>query len=580
MRDEGQLHPADANRFGLSAEDVPPDQLNLLPQLMDAADLYAVVLSAWDRTLTDTQVDRHQSYLDHLLHQLLGRRRRITFSFYPLPDQLARDSDTSASAPMEMFNKPQETWLAFLTPVLMRHAQRVTRWQLGPTGDQGAFFDARLRQNLTSIKTMLENLAPQPVMVLPWRLNQQRRTDVPPDVAYAVSTSQTELAGRLGRYLNEWTQSPPTDVTVVIEVPPATRLNHERRITDTVLRMLHVWEASGDANLSLQLLRPWTVSADRDRTLLPDPVLGAFSGVAHRLAGRKAVGRLTIEHGLESIIFDGPAGGMLAAWNRSAAADDAVIDMYLGEEPVAIDIWGNRQPIEEVDGRHKVALAQLPIFIEGIDPELALFRTAFRIDPPFVESKQTTHPRKITLANPWSRTISGYMIITGPTAWTIRPQRTFFSISAGESRTFDTALRFPASEVAGRKKLTARFEIAGPREYRIDASTRMELGLPDVEFDANLTLAPNNKTGKLDALITCTISNVGDKPVSLRAFAVMAGQARQMKPVSGLKPAQSVLKHFRFEDVASVIQTTNIRVGLRELAGPAVLNHILTAGDL
>ena len=279
------------------------------------------------------------------------------------------------------------------------------------------------------------------------------------------------------------------------------------------------------------------------------------------------------------MILDGNAGGMLVAWNRSADEMHAKIDMFLGKTPVAIDVWGNRTSVPLRNGRHQLMLGRTPIFIEGIDPKLALFRAAFQIVPPFIESKQILHQRTLTLANPWPRTISGYMIIKEPQTWVIQPPRKYFSIASGQSTAVPISLRFPISEVAGPKKLVARFEFDATSEYMADVSTHMELGLRDVEFDADLSLTKNVQTGKVDAIVVMLVTNTGDEVLSLRAFAHMSGYPREMKAIFGLQPRQSVARRFQFEDVAKTIHTTNIRVGLRELSGPAVLNKILSLDD-
>ena len=571
------LDSLDAPRFGLIAEDMSNHELNLMPGLMDQTRLKALVLSAWKRQLTLTQVEKHQAYLDGILEQLLSHHLKLTLSLYPLPDELDRLIDPNTDSLVTIFDKPIDKWRPFLAPVLMRHAQRVHLWQLGAAQQKLAFFDPYLPKHVQQAQTYLRNMASQPQVVLPWSIHQARRRDVDEHVAYSIHVPPSVLADRLSDYLQDWTQSPGTNVALLLDMAPADRMTHPRRVADLVLRMLHAWEAEVS---SVHLQRPWTLSPDRQKRILPDPILGAFSTVAHLLAGRKVVDRLPLRQGLVSMILDGRQGGLLAVWNQSADPQDAVMDMYLGESPVAVDVWGNRTALPQVDGRHQLKITHMPQFIVGIDPELALFRAAFGIKPSFIESKQTMHQRGITIANPWRQTISGHMVITDPQNWKVQPHRTFFSIAAGKATTVDVSLRFPISETTGNKRLKARFDFMAEREYTVDLSTPMELGLPDVGFDANLVLETNPRTGKLDAIVTCIITSRGETELSLRSFAFMSGYPREMKPIIGLKPGQSVVRRFLFEDVSNKIGSTSIRAGLRELAGPAMINKILLAGDL
>ena len=365
--------------------------------------------------------------------------------------------------------------------------------------------------------------------------------------------------------------------------PPATELSQRRRVDDLALRMIYGWEAGAS---ELAISKPWTPAADRDPMLLPDPLLGVFSEVAHRLAGRRALGRLPLGDGLEAIIFDGPGplaspdggaeegGGMIAAWNRFAPPDEAVLHMYLGPAPTVTDVWGNRRGLPITDGKHRVPLSAAPLFIEGIDARLALFRASFRLDPPFIESTQAPHVRALTFTNPWPRTISGTVLVREPASWRVSPRRVPFSVAAGQTTSIPIELAFPVSEVAGTKTLVARFSFTAEREYKIDLTAPMKLGLHGIDFDANLTVT--KAPAGADAVVTMLIGNTGPEPVALHAFANLPGYPRQERLIPRLEPGESVVRQFRFAHAADLLKDQNVRVGLRETNGPAVLNQVLS----
>ncbi|MAE65900.1 MAG: hypothetical protein CMJ18_16640 [Phycisphaeraceae bacterium] len=561
----------DRLRFSIGAEDVPSRELVLIPQLLGATGLDDVALSAWSRDLELDHVDERQSTLDDVLHRLAMARRRATLSFFPLPSELARRLDLGVEDAYSLFAKPVEQWRSYLLPVTMRHGQRVRNWQIGPVTDDQGFFDGALARTADQAIATLRQMTPNPRMVLPWQINQSRRPQAADDALFLLSVTDAVQPEQFAAYLEPWTESPPVDLIVHLQTRPAEAMSQNRRITDLALRMLYAWEGEAGA---LRIDRPWSIAAGRRVELLPDSLLGVFTNLAHLLAGRRVIARLALGDGLECMILDGPAGGLLAAWSRSAQVDDRTVALYLGKNPMAVDIWGNRSDLEQQDGRHVLRLGPAPMFVEAIDPELALFRSAFRIEPPYIESKQVPHQRTITLYNPWPRTISGYMMINEPAHWSIQPQRTFFSIASGQTKTVPMSLRFNASEVAGRKQLRARFDFVAIESYDIEASAPMEVGLPDVGFEANLALA-RQPSGVVDARVTAVVTNKSELPLTMKAFAILRGHPRQIKPVTGLEPGQSVVRTFRFEDVGSSLANSRIRVGLRELSGPAMLNRIL-----
>jgi len=67
------------------------------------------------------------------------------------------------------------------------------------------------------------------------------------------------------------------------------------------------------------------------------------------------------------------------------------------------------------------------------------------------------------------------------------------------------------------------------------------------------------------------IQNYGDKPVDYTAFALMPGQQRQERLITGLQPGRSVVKRFRFIGVI-INPDVKIRVGVKEMDGPRILN--------
>lgn len=577
LPEETAMRGPEAQRFVITAGQLSQREMTTIPQVLSNTGLGGIVLDAWASDTTPTNIEKRQDELDELIQAMVADDKEVVLSLYPVPDQLAQELDIPIDSPLSLFHRNRESWLGYLAPVLMRHGQRVRRWQLGWLDRPEAFFRPELPELLQSIYREFRNLAPQPRLVVPWRLDQARSPLTVSDLIYAIDVPLSVMPGGIGPHTQNQQQPESEDFWLHLRQYPATELSHARRIEDLVLRMLHGWETQAER---LVISRPWTHSANRRFGLLPDPVLGVFSSVASRLQGRRVIGRLPLGDGMQCMILDGPPGGMLVAWNESAPPQEAWIDIYLGPHPVAIDVWGNRQPIPLTQGRHRIALTSTPQFIIGIDPTLALLRASFKVEPAFIESTTVPHERVLTFVNPWPRTISGRLFITEPQTWTISPKQHHFSLSTGQKATFPIQIRFPVYEVAGRKHLSARFEFLTDQSYRVNLHTPMELGLPDVELDASLSLEPNPNTNQVDAVVTQLITNKGSETRSLYAFANMPGFPRQERIITQLQPGQSVVRRFRFPNGADRLRQTDIRAGIRESIGPAVLNVILSTDDL
>lgn len=460
-----------------------------------------------------------------------------------------------------------------LAPVLLRHGQRVRQWQIGSIDAAYAFLLPNLSDSLDAALKQIESLAPDPRPMLPWSLDQERLPGLSDQFGYVIDVPYAVNPENFAAYMEQWSTSPPTDVRLHLREPPADEVSQRQRVEDMAKRMLYGWEAGATG---LAVSRPWTRSDERRLTLLPDPLLGVFASVAQRLAGRRVVGKLGLAPGVECMILDGPAGGMLVAWNNCAASEEAVIDMYLGRDPEAVDVFGNRRKVPLTGNRHRWQLTDMPVFLEGIDPELALFRSAFKLDEPFIESLQTPHERHVTLRNFWPSTISGFMYITGPKRWRIQPQRRFFSIASGESSQIPLKMVFPVSEVAGAKRLVATFDFTAEQRYKVKMSTAMEVGIKDVGFDAGVTIEPSADGQQTDLVVTELITNKSSEVLAIHAFANLRGFPRQERSVPVLEPGQSIVQRFRFAGGGTPGPKGAIRVGLRQTRGAAVINKILS----
>ena len=561
----------DRAHFGVVVEAMPAKRLPLLPKLIEQTKLANLVLSAWredDRAATSSS--RQQRYSDALKPVTL-KSDRLSMSFTPVPGALAEKTSEEANYTLRVLSKEPEQWMPYVGSALHWHGQYVKRWQLGATGDDRPFFFPKLTETVERVSRRLNNLVPGPRVVLPWNIHQPPKAALPDSVMYAVDVPPAVNARHLDQYLKQWEKDGRT-YRLNLRQSPADRIAHPQRVRQLALRMLHAWEADRP---TMTLDKPWTRAFERRVAILPDPLLGVFATTAQRLAGRRVIGRLPIGEGMQAMIFDGPAGGMLAVWNQSAPPGEAQLNMHLGKQPVAIDVWGNRQALKpDNEGRHHLRITHTPIFITGIDPELALFRAGLGVTEPFIKSLQTPHHRQLRVTNPWDHTITGTLRFTGPEGWSIQPGQHSFSISAGETQTLPLTLSFPIAEVAGRKHLRADVDLTAERRYNIQTAAPMKLGLKNVKFDPTLAMQ-RQPDGTADAIVNCVITNQGESRMALHVFANLPGRPRKERLIAQLQPGQSVVRRFQFEEARELLQNAAVRTGLRETNGPAILNKQL-----
>lgn len=576
LPDEQPIGTPDLKRFTVEATGVSTAELPLVDEALERLRLGSLAVNVWDPNTDGSNIEQRQEALDRVIYSITRRGGQVALSLTSLPRKLLRDAGFTSEDPISLFRQPKDTWLPYLGPVLIRHGQHVRYWLLGTSDQSQAFFIPDLPQLVGAIDADFQNLAPIPHLVLPWRMDQPRRPDVPPNVGYALEVPPSVNPEAIGAHLAEWLEPPPAQVWLRLRDLAGSGLNFQSRVEDLALCMLYAWEAGVGG---LTVTHPWVRWGGQPTSLLPDAQLGVFAEVAHRIQGRKVIGRTPLAEGLVGMVFDGPSGGMLAAWNRAAAPEDATIRMYLGQNPVVVDVWGNRTTPPLVDGVHRVSLSTTPVFIEGIDTSLAMFRSSFRVEPAFLESALTQHNRVIEFTNTWPYSISGELVITEPSKWTIQPQRYTFFLNPGQKASLPVLIEFPASEMVGRKTLVARFDLMAnqnTQRYQVDLSAPLTVGLKDVDFQATLALERHPDTGSIDVVVTELITNKGQQTQALYTFATMRGYPRQERIISQLFPGQSTVRRFRFANVGDQLEQIKVQVGVRESSGPAMLNQVLT----
>ena len=589
-------------RFTLDAQGAALDEIMLLPQVLRATGLNSIAVSAWSSDTTVDNLDARQSQLEKLTLPMLKENAQITLNFSPLPQLLADHLQLDASQPLMIFTKPAKEWSPYLAPILLRQGQNIRSWQFGRP-DQAAPSARTAAAALESIES-LQRLTPDPRVALPWRAYHERLAELDKArMEYVVDISPSVQPAHLMEHLRDLQQTHENELVLHLRGDDATQMSQSRRVDDFALRFLHAWQADP---VGYSVPRPWAYSPGKQGTLHPDPLLGVYASLTHRLASRKTLGKFPLQPGVWAIVFGGAPNSLMAIWSdeqdideepvpqspgaaaapvgsaasqvEGAAPARRTIKLFLGDEVSAFDVWGNPVKVPFVGSKHEVPLTSTPLLIEGVDAELALLRASFTVTPALIESQTIAHVHTIKLTNPFPVPISGDLTIIEPgREWRIDPRRRGVTIDPGSTFEMSIEMTPPVNEPAGPKELVVRFEFTTRKQYRIDLRAPMELGLTGIQMETGLSFDKNPRRPDLtDAVATAFITNTGEKQRTIYVFGMLPGHQRQ-EQILTLKPGQSVLRRFRFVGASEAVAEKPIRVGVRDTAGPALLSHVLKA---
>jgi hypothetical protein len=345
--------------------------------------------------------------------------------------------------------------------------------------------------------------------------------------------------------------------------------------------------------MAFAITHPWAAGKGDRPQLHPTASLGAMRTLIDHLSERRIVGEYQITPGVKCYILadlqtapGSLARGALVAWNESAAPERAVLSRYLGDGVIeAVDIFGNRTVVERSDaagGPHQVRVGETPVFVEGIDPMLALFCTQVQVEPSFLPAVQTEHELALVLTNPWPQAVSGKLQIIPPgqpllessapqepagrvrRRWSVTPDGIIsFSLGAGQTKRIPWVAAFPYFEETGDKEFAVVVRLATDRELPPIVLTRaLRVGLQDLQLEPEVELGP--RLDGPDVVITAIISNRGERSRMLKLEAVAAGIPTHQTTIADLPAGEAVIKRIVLKDMAAKLSGQRVHLSLAD----------------
>ena len=565
-------------KFALLAEETPIVALAAAPDIAAACGAGALTMSVWSPETTRSGARAMVAAMDDVVERAVAGNVVVTLAVGRMPAELASslkiEQDDVLSVLGMVSLDPEPVWAPYLNDALSKFGQRVRRWQVGRTGDWSAFYRPDLSAELGRVERSLSRLVPRPTLVVPWAAEQKPDDRLSKGRALSVTMPPSvpvESLEAVARVFHDGREA-----TMVIEPPAEETYGARAAVNALVKRAAFVWSADAP---HMALDRPWTVE-NGGKTIAPRATLAAWRTLSERLGGRRVVGEMPVARGVRCLILDSISGGgrgALLAWNDLARGDDARIRMHLGEGPIiVVDPFGNATPALREGEEHVIPLGDTPVFIEGADIPLARFRAGFRVEPAFIPAEAALHAVDIELSNHWRTPITGVLRLTDPTNWKIEPRVIAFDIPAGKSQRFPLDLSFGIGEESGQKRLSAEADITADRAYRgVRMSATLEVGLDTTQLTASHAFITDAAGVPRDVSVTLQITNTGNEPQSLQAFALAPGYPREQAPVGALAPGQTAVRRFVFPGGAERLMGRRVRVGLVDVTGSGRLNKSL-----
>ncbi|MEO1585181.1 MAG: hypothetical protein AAFR96_11515 [Planctomycetota bacterium] len=602
-------------RFAFAVDRPGPALLEAVPAIARDAATPGIAVGAWPESLTPESAPAAAEALLDLLGSTTHQWGSPVIALQAVPEQLQQQLVIDPRHVTRALASPRDVWASHLDPLLDRLGQIASRWRLGPIVPEPEFRIAPAP--LAAIRSEIAQLVPGPrigIAAMPHLELPTWQAGALDDLTVTLGAGTGPEAG--ADVVERFAASslfPSTSLTLAYDTNHNDRFAQGEIVSELVKRIVLAEAAAartaadapdenaapdqGNADepiaLTHQLIDPWHVSA-RDNIISPSPALAAWRSVTDRLRGRSVAAELATTPGVRAFLLipedpDDPRGGGLVAWNESAPTPDAIIRTNLGARPVTtLDLFGNLtgtvEPVEqEIAGGipislHQFPVGRTPIFLEGIEVELALFVASIRIDEPVIQTTLGPHPREILITNPWRVAIDGDVIILQPaerldtgrrTGWDISPRVARFSAGPGQTARVPIDLAFSPVELAGIKPFVVDVAIrSGPIQERLRAPSTIELLLDGIELDARHVVDPTGQNIAIEAVVT----NTAAEPVDLTLHVAARGFPRQTSSITQLPPGAASVRRFMYPEGVERLTGARVFVGVEDPARRARLN--------
>jgi len=562
---------APAPEFGVLADAWPMEAWQDLPPILQQLGVGLVAFPAWRPNMSEDALVTKDPVFDNLLDVLNKASITTLARFSQIPDTLAAKLDKHADGVLSLFTADSALWRPALSFLLSRDSSKVRYWELGSEADSFWTPTTRHTAAFATLQTELAPILNSRALVIPWNALYDFDAKSFPNAVLELHLPPVIHPSQIPAYIHNF-QSPTTPVLAVIDTPEDATTPRADRLADYAQRILMTRSANPTATLvDLPLTRAAALANGMDQ---PSELLLVYRSLVTHLGGATfkkdlplSAGASANKAGVHALLFDRNGSGLLALWNDSPNPAPLRLSALPGHAVTLTTILGQSSDVLLTNDSCKLSLTSTPILLEGIDTQSLQLRASFALSTPRLPAGTGVVDTRVLLENPNNETLTGSLHLFGPAGWRIEPSVIAIALAPNAKLDHPITVRYPFSEFAGVKKITAVFTPDGVNARPVDLSTHVALTSDTVEMECLAYAGPHG-----DIILQQMLTNVSNAPLDARAYAMVPGAAREERFVVDLKPGETTIKRYTFPNAADLKSKLGV-MGLKLNDGTILLTQ-------
>lgn len=471
--------------------------------------------------------------------------------------------DPSRGVPSWQLVSNAAMWRHLSDPVLTYFGGMLGTWQLGierlelahPPGWRPQDIEAA-REYLGRFITLVRLVIPHAATGPPSDTNDIVSLLVPATIPTHALSTQLEYLARAGP--ERWLQLEPVDPT---------GLDRQRRLADLARRVI-LAKAAGAQRCFLPAPLELSLSAG-GLSWSPTEEYVILRTLFHCLAGQRAIHSFSPAEDVTVILFSGPTGPLMVLWTWRNGPGHTPIELYLGGEPKAMDLWGRPLPLEMNGPRTRIVPAPTPILVHGLDLALTRLGVSFQVSPTRVQiAGENEEPPALMFQNTFDEKLTGVLEIIAPQGWTLSPQIMPFSLEPSEFLHQKLKLTLPPGHPATQRELDVRISLHTPRPVVLDFDVPLSVGLPEIETEVSTRWEGER------LVVEQVMVNKSGRVVSFDAVCDAPRRPRRQGLFLRVPPGERATWVYIFPDARELAGAT-LHLGLEEIDGERRLDQLV-----